>query len=45
MSLVRFHLATTLNRARPLWALVVFLTFHSALIWVLLTYVGWMAFC
>jgi hypothetical protein len=43
MSLVRFHLATTLNRARPLWALVVFLTFHAALIWVLLTYVGWMA--
>ena len=43
MSPTRFHLTTTLNRARSLWALLLFLTFHAVLMWAVLTYVGWPA--
>lgn len=38
-----FHLATTLNRAISLGALLLFLTFHAVLVWAVLTYVGWPA--
>ncbi len=43
MSPTRFHLTTTLNRARSLWALLLFLAFHAVLVWAVLKYVGWPA--